>query len=424
MKKNVAKLLLLLVLGCGVQEKRQVNPEITGALDSLYNNQQYFKFREKLASNKHLLPEKEFLLLSSQLHTVFNRSKASDSIIERLFSSYEEELTREQQLDLLEAKISNSLFLFDYAEALHATEKLLAMDSLSEEKAEEHENQLIIFRELQHTPAQTISLVETELPITKDIAGLSRIPVSLNTVPQQVVFDTGANFSVITDSLALRSGIRIGDKTFKVTATTGGKVDSRIGVADSLRLGATVLHNVVFLVFPEESLSFNEGRYTIDAILGFPVINALENLRLVQGKTFFFSRAAPSAKKENLALDFLTPVVEVIQNDKSLAFTFDTGATTTALYEEYYLLNEEEIQRLGTRDSINLGGAGGSVKIPVYKAPFEGAIGDSWFRLEAASIHLKEQADNRGIYGNLGQDVLKQFDTLSLDFRNMRIELN
>lgn len=181
---------------------------------------------------------------------------------------------------------------------------------------------------------------------------------------------------------------------------------------------------MVFLVFPEESLSFNEGRYTIDAILGFPVINALENLRLVQGKTFFFSRAAPSAKKENLALDFLTPVVEVIQNDKSLAFTFDTGATTTALYEEYYLLNEEEIQRLGTRDSINLGGAGGSVKIPVYKAPFEGAIGDSEFRLEAASIHLKEQADNRGIYGNLGQDVLKQFDTLSLDFRNMRIELN
>ena len=125
----------------------------------------------------------------------------------------------------------------------------------------------------------------------------------------------------------------------------------------------------------------------------------------------------------NLALDFLTPVVEVIQNGRSLAFSFDTGATTTALYQEYYQLNQEEIHQLGSRDSINLGGAGGAVKIPVYKAPFEGVIGDCGFSLEAASIHLKNRVENQGIYGNLGQDVLQQFDTLSLDFRNMRIEL-
>lgn len=423
MKRIFAYLLSLIVLGCGFQERKELRPGLTGRLDSLFSSHQYFELREQLALNKEYLPEKEYLLLSSQLHSVFNRKKASDSLIEALYSEYEKELSREQQLDLLEAKISNRLFLFDYAGALRATGRLLALDSLSAEKQETHRNQQIIFRELENTPPQQISLVESELPITRDMAGLSRIPVSLNSVTQNVVFDTGANFSVITDSLASRSGIQIGEQVFKVTAITGGKVDSRIGVADSLRLGASVLRNVVFLVFPEESLSFNGGKYTIDAILGFPVINALENLQLVQGKSFLFSKAPASEKKENLALDFLTPVVEVLQDGRSLAFTFDTGASTTALYEEYYQLNREAISREGTRDSINLGGAGGAVRIPVYIAPFEGAIGENRFRLDSASIYLQNQIENQGIYGNLGQDVLKQFDTLSLDFKNMRIEL-
>src|SRR5690606_25583383 len=234
------------------------------------------------------------------------------------------------------------------------------------------------------------------------------------------VFDTGANFSVITDSLAIQSGIEIIGESFKVKAVTGGEVDSRIGIADSLRLGNTLLKNVVFLVFPYESLSFPEANYMIDAILGFPVINGLGEIMLINGEEFHITAAASKFGDHNLALDFLTPIVEVHENGSSLAFTFDTGANSTAFYSEYFNLRRDNILKHGIKDSMRFGVAGGVFKVPVYKVTVSGRIGDSHFKLDSAAVQQTATRDYPGIYGNLGQDVLSQFDTLILNFKEMR----
>lgn len=423
MIKKIKYLICLVLVGCGIPQPINNESIILKKLDSLYQHHQYFELQKQLAQHRHLLAEKEVILLESKLHSVFNRRKASDSLIAELLDRYTKELTAKQHIGLLETKVSNSLFLFNYKEAQLATEKLLKIDSLPTEEGEKHQNQLIIFQELSKTPPQKADVVKSEIAIGKDIAGLSRIPVKINNKGEEVVFDTGANFSVITDSLALKAGIHIKDKTFEVTAITGGKVVSRIGVADSLRIGNSLLQNVVFLVFPETTLSFKEANYTIDAILGLPVINALEKVALIKDQRLIILPAELKPRKENMAFDLLTPLVEVVQDGKSLVFTFDTGASTTALYEDYLKLNEGFIRERGIRDSINLGGAGGSVRIPVYKAPFSGKVGDARFHLKSANIHIQSRTENPGIYGNLGQDILQQFDTLSLDFRNMRVEL-
>ena len=412
------------LLGCKTSTEKAAPQEADlQHLDSLYEYHHYFQLRDTLKHGTFRLKEMDEMLLKARLHSVFNERAASNELIEQLLSEYSEELSEAERLGLLETRINNSVFLFDYAEALKATRELLSSDSISEETRKEHQNTQIIYQALQHSPAQVVHLEKTELPITKDLAGLSRIPVSINRTSQSVVFDTGANFSVITDSLALKSGIGISGATFKVKAVTGGEVNSRIGIADSLRLGNTVLKNVVFLVFPQESLSFPEANYTIDAILGFPVINALKEVMLINQVKFLITGDTSNPSLQNLSLDFLTPIVEVHEKGTSLPFTFDTGANSTALYEEYFNLRKEEILKKGSRDSLQFGGAGGVIKIPVYYVPISGRIGESHFRLDSAAVREKNTSEHPGIYGNLGQDVLSQFDTLVIDFEQMVFDL-
>ena len=420
---------MILCLGCCLSgcntSTGKAGDQETGLqhLDSLFEHHHYFQLRDTLDSGNFQLNKKDEFLLKAKLHSVFNERTTSNKIIAQLLSEYAEELTEAERMGLLETRINNSVLLFDYAGAREATLELLSSDSLSEENRKEHQNTLIIYEALQQCPEQLVQLEKTELPITKDLAGLSRIPAQINNNPQEVVFDTGANFSVITDSLALESGIEIIGESFKVKAVTGGEVDSRIGVADSLKLGNTLLRNVVFLVFPERSLSFPEANYSIDAILGFPVINALKEVMLINGKKFLITGGISDPMHQNLSLDFLTPIVEVYENGTSLPFTFDTGANSTAFYEEYFKLRKELILENGTKDSLQFGGAGGVIKTPVYYIPFSGRIGESRFRLDSAAVREKNTSRYPGIYGNLGQDVLSQFDTLLIDFEDMAFSL-
>lgn len=413
----------MVFISCNTRQSLRVQP-VKPLLDSLYINHQYFQLRQQFHRNSSNLSEKDRLLLQAKIHSVFNDRVTSNELIDRLLDQHLAELSPTDHIDLLETRINNSLFLFRYEEALMATQVLLKSGLLKqEEKIKAHRNTETIYSALRDVPKQQIRLEKSKLPIIKDAAGLFRIPVRLNSTEEEVVFDTGANFSVITDSLALQSGLVVVGESFKVKAITGGEVDSRIAIADILLIGNTVLHNVVFLVFPEASLSFPEANFTIDAILGFPVINALKEIIMVKGEQFLITGEPSRDGPQNLALDFLTPIVEVHENGRSLPFSFDTGANTTSLYEDYFQLHKNKIRQNGIRDTLRIGGAGGIVETPVFYHSFSGRIGKSPINLKEVAIHEKSMRDTRGIYGNLGQDILSQFDTLVINFEDMNFIL-
>lgn len=395
----------------------------TQFLDSLLVHHQYFKLRDHLISSPEL-PEHASLFYKALLESAFNQKKESHQNLEIILDRYADQLDDLKRVLLLETAAANSLFLFNYEEALEYTQMLLNLELVEGQKREEHRNNLRIYQALRMIPPQEVLLSRSILPIEKDLAGLARIPVQINHIPQQVVFDTGANFSVITDSLALKAGMEIHDTQFKVTAITGKEINSKIAVARELSLGNSKLQNVVFLVFPEESLSFPQIDYTIDAILGFPVINAIGQVQLVNQEEFIISLSDPKDTPANLALDFLTPLVEVIEKEEILTFTFDTGANTTSLYAPYFELHSERILETSIQDTVHIGGAGGLMSIPVYLHPFTAQIRNSHFNLDSAPVYEHNIKPYPGIHGNLGQDILSQFDTLTLDFNQMLLELN
>ena len=431
-------LLFFLVVGCKALPEEADTPSEAGFaqtgtgmqslhqdqfLDSLLIHHQYFELRDQISSMDYRLPELSSLFYRAQLQAAFNQRKESNRNIELILHQFPDQLNDLKRVLLLETAAANSLFLFDYQKALHYTQLLLDLELVEGQKRKEHLNNLRIYQALRRIPPQRIHLAQSTLPIEKDLAGLSRVPVTINTFPQQVVFDTGANFSVITDSLALKAGMEIHDTQFKVTAITGKEINSRIAVARELILGNSRLHNVVFLVFPQESLSFPQIDYTIDAILGFPVINALGQIQLVNQEEFLITLSDPKETIANLALDFLTPLVKVLEKDQTLTFTFDTGANTTSLYSPYFDLHSERILEASIQDTVHIGGAGGVMSIPVYLHPFSAQIGNSQFTLDRVPVYKQNIKPYPGIHGNLGQDILSQFDTLKLDFKHMQLEL-
>lgn len=392
-------------------------------LDSLLINHQYFTLKKLFNQYQEQLPESKRLFLQGYLQAVFNQRLASTISLHQLLSEHEQELSPLERVLVLETAAMNSLFLYNYAGAYAYTLQLLSLQEVVNEKRKEHENNLLIYQALQAVPPQIINGGASQLPILKDQAGLSRIPISINNMEEHVIFDTGANFSVITDSLALKVGLEIIDTSFKVNSITGLKIDSQLGVAEQVIIGNNRLENVIFLVFPEHSLSFPQIDYTIDAILGFPVINALQEIQLIRGTQFRVSRNSTGRNASNMAMDFLTPLIEVVEDGKSLPFTFDTGANTTSLYSEYFKLREQSIRAQGTRDTIMVGGAGGAKEVAIHVYPFSAQIGQATFALDSAAVYQQDLQAAPGIYGNLGQDILGQFDTLSLNFKEMWIDL-
>ena len=420
----LAALLLLIFQSCNRTEKPENDHQVYKHLDSLYRNKAFFELKDEFNENKAVLSDRDRLIIQAFTHAIFNNREVSNIAIDSVMRYHNASLSDSLKLQLLETKVNNSVFIGRYNDAFEATKAILALSGLSKEEKEDHENTLKIYDALKSSPGQTAMIAESTLPISKDMAGLSRIPVSISNTEQQAVFDTGANLSVITDSLAMKCGLTTLGETFKVTALTGNEVGSHIALAESLTIGNTTLKNVVFLVFPESSLSFPSIGYQIDLIIGFPVIHALREVSIVNNVSLHIPGASGDYSDTNMALDFLTPIVAVVQDSRTLPFTFDTGASSTQLYKAYFNLHEDAITESGQADSVSLGGAGGAIKTAVYKTTFSAVIAQQPFRVDSAQVFFDHDLKKDiGIYGNLGQDVFQQFDTLTMNFEKMFLRL-
>jgi predicted aspartyl protease len=83
-------------------------------------------------------------------------------------------------------------------------------------------------------------------------------------------FDTGANFSILSESEARRFGLRVRDVATKVSVSTGARVGLRIAVADEP--SSVRLKNVEFLVFPDDQPPFNQQTPGSRGLIGIPVL--------------------------------------------------------------------------------------------------------------------------------------------------------
>jgi predicted aspartyl protease len=396
-------------------------------LDSLLVHRHFFELQRQLQSDAYReLPTYKRLYYQVFLHNFFHDLTTSNNEIAQLLAVYKNQFTSIQIGYLLMKRIDNHVKLYQYRDAHITTQLLLRKyrNALSPAEREDVRNSDLIWKGLQEVPPQTTTITsENQIGYRRDVAGLITVPVSFIDSSFYFVFDTGANFSVITESYARKAYLRKLNVRFKVRAITGLQVNASLGIADELRLGDIVIKNVVFMIFPDSALSFARGLYTIKGILGFPVIEQLQEVR-IDKNNLTVPQVAVDRNIRNFGVDELLPVISVGYNADTLAFTFDTGAQFTFLNEPFYHDYKTLVDTAGYSFEMQIGGAGGVAKSKAYRLsqiPITVA-GQAALLKDVAVKTSSTTPKDKLYYGNFGQDIMNQFKEMVINFRYMYVD--
>lgn len=397
------------------------------SLQSFLDQKDFFRLRTALQQGKEGMAPAQHLYYTAFVENAFNRPRESSVSIQKLLGFFGASLSDRQKVMLLLIQEDNyyKMGLYQLAEA--SCDQLMRQYSqlLDSAKLHEEANNKLIWHALSTVPSQEVLVTDnTTLAWKRDAAGLMTVPVVCKGVSFDFVFDTGANLSTITRSFAAKLGLPVKEINVEVSSATGNRTRSAIAVADSLLLGGILLKNVVFLVLPDEELSFPSIHYTIHAILGFPVIAQLKEIHIRQDGSMLIAQHSVPGKLQNLALDALTPVICLATDMDTLVFHFDTGAAETDLYSSYFRKHEMEVRRSGQLDTVKRGGAGGVVSTEVFVLPSLNLyVGQQKVRLSKVDVLTSPLPGNEEkYYGNIGQDLIRSFKEMVLNFDYMYVD--
>ncbi len=384
----------------------------------------FFSAQERLLSEGNRLSEAERHVLNAITANAFNDINSSESSIELLMKDYRDELPDSISRILLDLVQDNASKRYDYKRAKEAVNRIVQNygKHLSSEKMKDYQNSLKLWTILQDEPPQEVVLSDVDIEMIQDVAGLRNLPIHVAEDTVNFIFDTGANLSTVTRSTALKAGMTILSDSIEVGAITGESVYAQMAVCKEFLLDRIIVRNAVFIVLDDEQLAFPQINYQINGIIGFPVIEALGEIQITKDGWFrVHERAGSDHQEKNLALDQLTPVIRI----DGKHYNFDTGADHTMLFKRFFDEHKDEIESTSTLSEINFGGAGGLTTQQGYHIDLPLTINGQKIELSDVPVLTEETRGKwRDIYGNIGQDLIKKFDMMTINFRAMYIRFD
>lgn len=413
------RILLIILTTLNLSVSGQVQPASFGEIGHLVEQKNFFKAKETYALQKSKLSVIHQQLIEVLLDNAFNRVGASNHKIALLLSE-NSNLSDSILLQLYKTKKDNAVKQFDYREAKNASNSIMNnyKQLLSSEEVEEVANEFKIWEALEGQAKQRVKIKKTNrLKIIKDKAGLNNLQVKSGKETVGFIFDTGANLSTATESTAKKMGMKIIPVDIEVGTITGAKVIAQLAVCPILKLGDIEIRNSVFLVMQDEALKFSQIDFQIHGILGFPIIEALKEIQVTRdGYLIVPKQETMFAAEPNMAMDGLTPLI-LLDNKH---FVFDTGADNTILYAPYFEENQQQITANYTETSISFGGAGGAKGFKGYNIDYKFEYNGKNITLEKVSVLKESIGESRSsVYGNIGQDLIKKFNRMTMNFNQM-----
>lgn len=412
-------LLIILFLSFGVISAQQKDNLFITIYD-LLEQKNYLKAKHIFEEKNIHLTEEQKTYTEAVLKNVFNKPEDSEKNIDILIHR-KKAIPDSLLVKLYYLKKDNHIKLYEYRKAAETINVLMKKfpKMLSSEQMKDLQNDYILWYSLKGISKQEVLISrDTDLLIKEDKAGLKNISISVKQDFVDFVFDTGANISVITSSHAKKYGLHIFPSQIEVNAITGKIVYAHPAVCNELRIGNVVVKNIVFLVFEDSDLAFPQISYQINGIIGFPVIEAMKEITLtLDGHLRVSKDQNQKMQASNMVLDGLIPLIFFDENP----YTFDTGANTTLLYRPYFLDNQKMIEKNYQLSEINFGGAGGNDKQKGFRIEKEFEISGKKIGVDNIFLLINKTAKEGNIYGNVGQDLIRQFKTMKLNFKEMFI---
>jgi hypothetical protein len=265
---------------------------------------------------------------------------------------------------------------YRYNDAIQAFEKLLHkfathMDKVERQGAEDDHHAVLLLR---NAPPQTISFDERiDLPIHRNPAiDTLETSLTINGVERSWNLDTGANFSAVSASFASKLGVRLSHDAAQTQGVTGAENKLQVAIRPEMKLGGATTRNVVLIVLADANLNVPSGEtrhYQINAVLGYPVLQALKRITFTQDGQFLAGPDSPSGQDgARLYTDELTPVLECEVENRKVLFSFDTSANTSALSDRFHRDFPDTFKGLKKAPYV-MAGAVGVKKMNAYYLP-------------------------------------------------------
>jgi len=395
-------------------------------LNELVYTKQYTLLEQALATAH--LSANDKMLYNAFLTNAFNQPEASKLLLKKIFADKIAASDKKLQFHLHRIAYDNDVKLNNYKEAHIAAEQLVkdyrTWFSTSELTDQLDENK--IWAALATAPAQQVhKQAPSTIPVKKDMAGLWNIPLQQQDSSYLFVFDTGANISTITATYAKKMNLDvIKNSEVRIEGGMNG-VSSKVnlGIAKQLYIGKVQISNALFLIFPDSALSFAGGAYKINGIIGLPIIKALEEITINKDTMQIPLVADKRPVRHNLALDLLQPVIYMDYQDKPLPFTFDTGAQGTLFSDNFYKRFKIQLDSISKKDSLQMGGAGGSRRMNIIKvSQITFTVDHKPVLFRNTQVNLETaQVSDKYYYGNIGQDMFAQFISMTINFVNSSV---
>ena len=323
-------------------------------------------------------------------------------------------------LELDRLRFRADMRAYEYAAAANDAREFLALSPPDSAMRADVENDARIAQVLRDVPPQRVlRRAATELRLSAN----GRVPLQVGDSLRAYLLDTGASFSVMTRSEAAALGLVVRPAGVAVGTSTGTRVRADVAVAPRVRVGMIELSDVVFLVLPDQALTFGPSLH-IPGLIGFPVAAALGELEFRRDGLLRIPARVPARTGGNLALRNFTPLARITIEGQPATCELDTGAGETVLLDPFYERFRRRIEKLGHPETVRTLGAGGSRAIGSFVLrDMELVVGRTRLTLprlrvftQSVAIDPTQLSDCR-----LGQDVLRSFPGYIINFRSMNL---
>jgi len=422
-------LLLLIAAGCINPAKTTNNPASLKKLQSLLNRDEYFKLDAQFKMLKDSVDESNRLYFKAYIDNAFNRNEDCINDVDSLLKQPGAKLTDSIKSALKQLQGDSYFKTYQYAKAAQCDSDILKQykHALHKDVIDDINNDLLIRNALKNTPAQqTVIKNDATIPWKKDKIGLIEIPFTTHAQTFDAIFDTRANISSITQSYAKKLGLHILDVSYNEgSGATGIQFKTGMGIADSLYIGDVLVRNVVFQVMPDSILYIAQVKFQLNVIIGFPVIEQLQEVHIFSNGKMTIPLTPTKSEIHNFALNGLDPVIALRTGNDTLAFNFDSGASSSVFYAAYFEKYKATVIKTGAKKTVGFGGAGGAQKKEVYILPkLNLTLGNKTVVVDSISVLTKPIAPGEKFYGNIGQDFTNKFSEVIYNFKDMYIKGN
>ncbi|MGC1390897.1 MAG: retropepsin-like aspartic protease [Bacteroidales bacterium] len=395
-------------------------------LNDLADSKKFCELYTELSANRNTYNDKALIYYDLIMKSVLNQPEKSNALIQKFreqFSKFSDTVN----YNLVQIEYYNNLKLLNYKKLKELSKNLIENYKrfINSGDFVELKDDNVAYGFLENELATTvIKNTDAKIKVIKDLAGYNLLRVkSKNDSIVDMIFDTGANVNVVSESTAKKLDLRILPKAVVyVMGATGTRNASKIAIADRGFIENIEFKNAEFIVFPDSLLTFANGKYKINGVIGFPIIMRLESIRFTDSLIYIEKNTIAKTNIPNLFIKGDDYIIDVAYKNKKLPFFFDTGNSNTSFYKNMYDMDSMNFKSL--KDTVfSYSSVGGTLTEKAKLMPeIKLDCGSKSFVLKNTYIALEKNILNPDLYGSIGKDFVNQYKSITMCFKYAYID--